>query len=126
MYSVDCGHLWFFQVHRYSTLSPGFKLHDIWSIEYPNWTTIVNQLNSTGIHSNIPNTELIRNQLRHNDVSLSIHILLLDYNQKPIDNIPYTLISIYRPIIEKQYSNFIATRPCHVLCLIQQHSIIQY
>jgi hypothetical protein len=32
-------------------------------------------------------------------------IFLLDNNQKPIDNIPYPYISIYRPIIEKQYSN---------------------
>jgi hypothetical protein len=31
--------------------------------------------------------------------------VLLDNNQKPIDNIPYPSISIYRPIIEKQYSN---------------------
>ena len=41
----------------------------------------------------------------------AIHILkvLLDNNQKPIDNIPYPYIlymyTMYRPIIEKQYSN---------------------
>ena len=45
---------------------------------------------------------------------------------KPIDNIPYSYISIHRPIIGKQYSNWIATRECHIVCLIQQHNIIQY
>ena len=45
---------------------------------------------------------------------------------KPIDNIQYPWISIYRPILEKQYSNWLAPQQCHVLCLIQQHSSIQY
>jgi hypothetical protein len=55
-------------------------------------------------------------------IDIKIYIVLLDNNQKPIDNIPYPYISFYRPIIEKQYSNCIATRQC----LIQQHSIIKY
>jgi hypothetical protein len=54
---------------------------------------------------------------------LAIRHVLIDNNQKAIDNIPYPLISIYRPIIEQQYSNCIITRQCHVLCLIQQHRL---